>query len=511
MTQGQTHPTLAPDGGAPLTKARTRLIGSGWFGRRARNLLVGAGLAILAGCELGPNFHTPTPPTVDRYTPTPLPAQTDSGADSQRFAYGAHVAARWWTLFGSDRLDALEDEALKANPDLASAQAALRQAHEAYMVQRAAQFPSVGLAASASQVGNSATIASPLASNAENFSLYIAQLNIAYVADVFGGVRRQTESVAAQAENQKFLTQAVYLTLTANVANAAIQLANLDSQLEGAGRIIAADARTLAVTRRLQQAGQGSTADVAAAETTMEQAEQLAPPLKKQIDQERDLLADLVGRPPSEAPTDQFKMDEFQVPRELPVSLPSDLVRQRPDVRAAEANVHVASALVGVAIAARLPSFTLTAAPGGASTQIGTLFSNGNPFWVITGAVGQSVFDAGALRHKQAAAQFALDQAKAQYRSAVLSGLQNTADVLQAIVDDAEALKHTAAAQTAAARSLRLARDAFEQGQTGVLPVLAAETADRQAELALTQARAARYADTVALFQALGGGWTDRQ
>jgi NodT family efflux transporter outer membrane factor (OMF) lipoprotein len=474
-------------------------------------MLVGfLGAGALAGCELGPNFHTPAPPAVDRYTPIPLTARIDSGPDGQRFAYGAPVAAKWWTLFGSERLDALEDEALKANPDLASARAALRQAHEAYMVQRAAQFPSVDLAASASQVGNSQTIASPLASNAENYSLYDAQLNIAYVVDVFGGLRRQTESVAAQAENQKFLTQAVYLTLTANVANAAVQLASLDSQMEDTRWIIATDARTLDITQRQQRAGEASTADVAAAETTLEQAEQLAPPLKKQIDQELDLLADLIGRPPSEAPVDQFSIDDFQLPRELPVSLPSDLVRQRPDVRAAEANVHVASALVGVAVAARLPSFVLSAAPGGASTQIATLFSNGNAFWSVTGSVAQSVFDAGALRHRQSQAQAALDQAKAQYRSTVLSGLQNTADVLQAIVDDAQALKHTAAAEAAAARSLRLARDALEHGQTGVLPVLTAETADRQARLALTQARAARYGDTIALYQALGGGWSDR-
>jgi NodT family efflux transporter outer membrane factor (OMF) lipoprotein len=499
LTRRQTQPTLAPHGGATLAKAITKLTG-----------ILAAGACVLAGCELGPNFHTPAPPAVDRYTPAPLPAQTDSGGEAQRFAYGAPVVAKWWTLFGSERLDALEDEALKANPDLASAQAALRQAHEAYMVQRAAQFPSVDLAASASEVGNSATIASPLASNAQNYSLYNLQLNIAYVVDVFGGVRRQTESVAAQAENQKFLTQAVYLTLTTNVANAAVQLASLDSQMDDTARIIAADARTLEITRGLQRAGEGSTVDVAAAETTLEQAEQLAPPLQKQIDQEHDLLAALVGRPPSETPADRFRVDDFQLPRELPVSLPSDLVRQRPDVRAAEANVHVASALVGVAVAARLPSFTLAAAPGGASTQIATLFSNGNAFWSVTGSVAQSVFDAGALRHKEAQARDALEQAEAQYRSTVLSGLQNTADVLQAIVDDAQALKHTAAAEAAAARSLRLARDAYEHGQTGVLPVLTAETADRQAQLALTQARAARYADTIALYQALGGGWSDR-
>src|SRR3984957_7674785 len=213
-------------------------------GRRARRLVRGVlisivGLGALAGCTVGPNFQPPAPPAVDRYTPMPLPAQTDSGGAAQRFVMGAPVTERWWTLFGSARLDALEDEALKANPDLQSARAALKQAHEAYLVQRAAQFPPVALPASASRGGNSQTLASPLNSNVQSYSLYTAQLNVAYVADVFGGLRRQTESAAAQAENQKFDTEAVYLTLTANVANAAVQLASLDSQMDGTEALIA--------------------------------------------------------------------------------------------------------------------------------------------------------------------------------------------------------------------------------------------------------------------------------
>lgn len=475
-----------------------------------RATLVGAASA-LAGCAVGPNFRTPAPPAVDRYTSAPLPAQTASGAGSaQRFAIGAAVASRWWTLLGSERLDALEDEALKANADLQSARAALTQAREAYLAQRAAQFPTAELAANATRAQNSATIAPVLSSNAEIYSLYTAQLNVSYTVDVFGGLRRQTEAAAAQAENQRFLTEAVYLTLTTNVANAAVQLAGFDTQMDDTQRIIEADRKTLDVTRRRVRLGEASTADEATAETTLEQAEQLAPPLQKQIDQERDLLAALVGRAPSDAPADRLRIADFQLPLELPVTLPSELVRQRPDVRAAEANMHVASALLGVATAARLPSFTITASPGGASSQIATLFSNGNGFWSVTGALGQTVFDAGALHHKQKAAAAALDQATAQYRGAVLGALQNTADVLQAILDDAQDLKHAAATQTATARSLRLAETDFEHGQIGVLAVLTAEAADRQARIALSQANSARYVDTIALYQALGGGWRDR-
>ncbi len=478
-----------------------------------RGALVGTAGA-LASCTVGPNFRTPAAPAVDRYTSAPLPAETASGGSgggaAQRFAFGSAVASRWWTLFDSARLNALEDEALKANPDLQSAQAALTQAREAYLAQRAARFPTAELAANATRAQNSATIAPVLSSNAELYSLYSAQLNVSYVVDVFGGLRRQTEAAAAQAENQRFLTQAVYLTLTVNVANAAVQLASLDTQMDDTRRIIEADRKALDVTRTRQRLGEASTVDEAAAETTLEQAEQLAPPLQKQIDQERDLLAALVGRAPSDAPADSLKVADFQLPLELPVSLPSDLVRQRPDVRAAEANMHVASAELGVATAARLPSFSITASPGGASSQLATLFSNGNGFWSVTGGLTQTVFDAGALHHKQKAAAAALDQAKAQYRGAVLGALQNTADVLQAIVDDAQGLKHAAAAAAAAARSLRLAEAGFEHGEIGVLAVLNAEAADRQARIALSQASAARYVDTIALYQALGGGWRDR-
>ena len=478
----------------------------------ARSALVGAaGLGALASCTVGPNFRTPAAPAVDGYTSAPLPSETASGGPggvpAQRFAVGSAVANRWWTLFGSARLNALEDEALKANPDLQSARAALTQARETYLAQRAAQFPSAELAANATRARNSATIAPPLSSNAELYSLYTAQINVSYVFDVFGGLRRQTEAVAAQAENQRFLTEAVYLPLTANVANAAVQLASLDTQMDDTRRIVDVDRRTLDITRRRQQLGEASTADVASAEAALEQAAQLEPALQKQIDQERDLLAALVGRAPSQAPADRLEVADFQLPLELPVSLPSDLVRQRPDVRAAEANLHAASALLGVATAARLPSFPLTASAGGASSEIATLFSNGNALWSVTGGVTQTVFDAGALHHKQKAAAAALDQAKAQYRSAVLGALQNTADVLQAIVDDAQGLKHAAAAAAAAARSLQLAKADFEHGQVGVLAVLAAETASGQAQIALSQASAARYVDSIALYQALGGGW----
>jgi len=471
----------------------------------ARGIVVAAS-ALLAACSVGPNFHHPAPPSVGGYTAHSLPVQT-TGSAPQRFLVGGPVAARWWTLFGSPELDALEDAALKANPDLKTAEAALRQARELYLAQRATLFPTVDLGFNGTRAKNSDTIAPLLSNNSQSYALYQGQLNLNYDLDLFGSLRRQVESVAAQAEAQRYQTEAAYLTLTTNVAGAAVQLAGLDAQLEATQRVIAADRRLLELTRQEQALGQASTADVATAASTLEAAEQLAPPLRKQIDQQRDLLAVLVGRPGAEAPTERLALAAFTLPRDLPVSLPADLVRQRPDVLAAEASVHVASAQVGVAVAARLPDITLTGSAGGASTAITSLLSPQNTLWSVSGNVAQTVFDAGALRHKQKAAEAALEQAKSQYRSAVLVALQNTADVLQAIVEDAESDRHVAAAEAAADRSLHLARQQLAHGETGALPELTAEAAYDQAEAATAQAHAARYADTVALFQALGGGW----
>jgi NodT family efflux transporter outer membrane factor (OMF) lipoprotein len=478
-----------------------RLPPSPWF----------AGLALLTGCAAGPNFQRPAPPAVTAYTPVPLPDPAVAEGASQRFAMGAPVAARWWTLFHSPELDALEDQALSGNSDLKSARAALRSLDELYRAQRAARLPDVQLAASAQVARTPNSLAPIVNSNAQNYALYNVGVNISYAFDVFGGVKRATEAAAAQAENQRYLAAGVYLTLTANVAATAVQIASLNTQLDAAKAIVAADRRTLDIIQRQQRLGEASSLDVANAESTLEQAGQLAPPLQKQIDQERDLLATLTGRPPSEVQVSTLRLTDFTLPVDLPVSLPSDLVRRRPDVKAAEANIHFASAEVGVAAAARLPSFLITAGPGVTATNIGGLFTPGNAFYSLTGGVTQTIFDAGALKHRKRSADALLEQAEAQYRGVVLAALQSTADTLQAIVDDAATLQHAAATEVATARAVELARSQLARGQAGSLQVLSAEAADGQTEIALVQARAARYADTVALYQTLGGGWRAAQ
>ena len=465
----------------------------------------------MASCTVGPDFRAPAAPTTERYLPVPLPAQTASapgiGEPAQRFALGQPVETRWWRMFGSPALDALEDEALRRNADLAAANAALRQAQELLLAQRATRFPTVDLSASGARQKNSEVLASPLSSNAQSYSLFAGQFNIAYAVDVFGLRRRQTEAVAAQTDVQRFQVEAAYLALTSNVASVVLQIAGLKAQLAAGLDSVATYQRMLDITRRMQALGELSTADVATAETALAQAEQAPPPLQKQIGQLNDLLAVYLGRTPAEADGARLDLADFRLPTELPVSLPSDLVRQRPDVQAAEANLHVASAQVGVATAARLPSFALNGSLGGTSTALSQLISNGNSFWSAGGSAAYNVFDGGALRHQQKAAEAAFAQAQEQYRATVLGAFQNTADVLQAIVYDAEALRLAAGAAQAAERSSALARTQFNHGETNALTALTAETAHQQAQLAVVQARAARFVDTVALLQALGGGW----
>jgi len=482
---------------------------------RIRSTIGGLAALALGGCAVGPNFHTPEPPKVSGYTREPLPSETAAadvatGSAAQQFVRDRDVPGQWWTLYRSPGLDALVEQALKANPDLEAAQAALRAAREAYYAQRAALLPQVGAGYNVTSARVGASIAPPLASNAELYTLHTAQLDVSYSPDVFGGVRRQVESAQAQADAQRFQTEATYLTLTTNVVGAAIQAAMLHDQIAATQTIIESDSEVLDIMRRQFALGEIGRGDVAAQEAALAQAEQTLPPLQKQYAQAEDLIADLTGRFPSETGPDNVSLSKLTLPVDLPLSLPSKLLEQRPDIRAAEANLHVASAQVGVAIANRLPNVTLTANVGGAATHIAQMFSSGNGFWTLSGTVLQPIFDGGALRHRQRGAEAAYDQAKAQYRSTVLAAFQNVADALQAIQSDATTLKAAAAGEASAAESLAIAKRQLAAGQVGAIVVLNAEQTYQQTVVTRVQAQASRYADTAALFQALGGGWWNR-
>ena len=472
----------------------------------ARRLIaILASTALLAACAVGPNFQAPAPPANNRYG-----ADETVGADGQSVHLGAAAPARWWTLFGSPELNAMVEEALKANPDLKSADAALRQAREDLAAQKGALLPSVDASYQAQRAKTSDAISPVLADNSELYSLHTAELDVSYVLDVFGGTRRAVEAVAAQAEQQRFQYEAARQTLIANVVSGAVQEAALRQQLEAAEGQARAARDILDFTRRQAAAGGLGQADIAAQETTVAQADQAVPPLRKALDQQRTAMAVLLGRETGGTAFAGLDLDRVALPPDLPVALPAQLVRQRPDIRAAEANLHAASAGVGVAIAARLPSITLSANGGGSSPALQSLLTPGNQFWTLSAGVAQPIFQGGALLHRQKAAEAAFDQAKDQYRSTVLTALKNVADSLDAVARDGEALKGAVVADTAAQQSLRFSRRQLELGAIGALAERGAEQAAWQARSSRAAALAARYADTAALFQALGGGWEQK-
>jgi NodT family efflux transporter outer membrane factor (OMF) lipoprotein len=469
---------------------------------------------LLAGCAVGPDFVTPAAPDVNGYTPEPLGRATTSastaGGAAQKFAHGADLPGEWWTLFHSSALNELVAKALAANPDVQAAQAALRVARENVYAQQGALLPAVDAAFGASRQKSAIAVPSDAGSDAPTFNLFTGQLNISYSPDVFGGTRRSIEALAAQADSQRFALEATYLTLTSNLAGAAVQEASLRGQIAATLSIIKIETDVLGLLRRQRELGAVPEADVVAQEAALAQAEQTLPPLRKQLAQQRNLLAALTGGFPSEPMPQQFMLASLRLPHDLPVSLPSQLVGQRPDVRAAEANLQAASAQIGVAIANRLPNITLTATTGSTALAIDQLFTPGTGFWSAAGAVTQPIFHGGTLLHRELAAKATYDQAAAQYRGVVIAAFQNVADSLRAIQADAVALQKAVASERAAARSLDIARGRMQLGDINYLGLLNAQQTYQQALLNLAQTRAARYADSVALFQALGGGWWNR-
>jgi len=466
-----------------------------------------------AGCAVGPDFQRPAAPDTGRYTAVDMPAETASaatpGGQAQQFAPGQDVPAQWWTMFGSSELNALVEAALQANPDLQAMEAALRVARENVAAQRGAFFPSVDAEYTPSRQKIAEIVASPLSDNSDLFTLHTAQLTVSYAPDIFGATRRSVEAGVAQADVARFQWQAAYLTLTSNVVNAAIQEASLRDQIRATHDIITLSTRQLEAVRKQQRTGQVGAAEVAAQEATLAQAEATLPPLEKQLAQQRNLLAVLTGRLPSDPVSQQFEFASLSLPGTLPLSLPSRLVGQRPDIRAAEAQMHAASAQIGVATAARLPNITLTASLGSSSQSLGDLFSSGTGFWGVSAGLMQPIFKGGMLLHQQRAAEQAYKQASAQYRSTVLTAYQNVADSLHAIEADARGLRMAFDAERAAYRSFDIAQKQWKAGQIGYPAVMLAEQTYRQASITLVQARASRYSDTVALMQSLGGSWEE--
>jgi NodT family efflux transporter outer membrane factor (OMF) lipoprotein len=467
---------------------------------------------LASGCVVGPDFKTPPPPSVTAYTANQKPATVAiagvPGGQAQHFVSGSDIPADWWRLFHSRPLNDLIEQALANNADLKAAQAALRVAFENTRAEHGAYYPQVTAGASITRYKDANGALAPIPSNnASLYTLVTPQLSVSYVPDVFGLNKRTVEAAAAQQQAARYEMIAVDVTLTANVAEAAIQEASLEDQIDATNALIEINRRMMDVVRYQKSKGTVAGTDLAAQEAQLAQLEASLPPLLKQREQQNDLLAVLAGHYPGQAAAAKFSLASLTLPSDLPLTLPSVLVAQRPDVLQAQANLHAASAEVGVATASRLPNITLGGNAGSTALAIGQLFGPGTGFWNLGAALLAPIFDGGRLLHQQRAARAAYQQSAEQYRGTVLVAFQNVADTLSALDHDAETLKSTASAADAAKRSLDLSRLQYRDGYAAYLSVLNAEQAYQQSRLSLIQAEADRFTDTVALFQALGGGW----
>ncbi|HZR38261.1 MAG TPA: efflux transporter outer membrane subunit [Nevskia sp.] len=476
---------------------------------------IAAFAAALSACAVGPDFKRPDSPQAQSYTATPLPARTVAAKGEagkvQTFQHGADIPAQWWTLFHSEKLNALVEEALRANQDVAAAQAALRQANENARAAQGSFFPSFDGSGTVTRQKISGTSFGQPSAGTSIYSVFNASVNVSYTLDVWGGVRRGVEAQRAQAEYQDFQLEGTYLTLTANVVTTAVQEASLRAQIAATEQIVDADRKQLEVVKRQFDLGGVSKVDVLTQQSQLANILATLPSLRKQLAQNRNLLAVLLGRLPSEQPAARFELDDLKLPEDLPVSVPSRLVGQRPDIRAQEALLHQASAEVGVATANMLPQVTISGSYGDSNTNISDLLKSASNVWSIGGGLTQPIFHGGELLHKKRAAVAAYDQALAKYRGTVLGAFQNVADTLHALDADAAALQAQDEAADAAEEAFKLARTQYQAGSISNLTLLVSLRQYQQARIAQLQAQAARYADTAALFQALGGGWWNRQ
>ena len=470
--------------------------------------------AVLAACAVGPDYRAPEAPAAGTYTERPQPERTDSapvqGGDAQRFEVGAKISAEWWTIFGSPDLDVLIRTALAGQPTLAAAKAALRQAEENVNAQYAVLYPSVdaGLAARRQRFSG-ATFGNPSLPST-TFNLYNASVSVTYAIDIAGGARRELEALEAGVDFQRFQLEAAYLSLTANVATTAFREASLREQIRATREISEAQDGQLRLAEKQFALGAISGSDLLGQRAQAAQTRAILPPLEKALAQTRNQLAVLIGKLPADAKLPALDFSAFKFPQELPLSVPSELLRQRPDVSQAEAIMRQTNARIGVAEALMLPQLTLSGSYGTAATSTGNLFNPGTQLWNIGANLLQPIFHAGQLQAQKRGAEAAYDQAFAQYRQAVLTAFQDVADVLNALEFDAATLKAQAEAEAAARESLEVTQQQLKFGAASYLALFNAQRQYSLAKAALVQAQAARYADTAALFQALGGGWWNR-
>ncbi len=477
--------------------------------RRAAASVASFFFAGLSGCAVGPDFVSAPPPDASRFTPEKL-----SSIGKQRLVVTEEIPRRWWEVFHNKNLSKLVEASIQHNPSLQAADASIRVAYFAAEAQKGAFLPSL-LANSNDSTNLESGVQNAVTPNGPTnpYGLFLKQLQVSYTPDIWGGNRRAVESLEAQTDQQRYQLEAAYLALTSNVASAAVQEATLRGEIAAIRDVIKIEQNLLSLLRQQFALGSVAQADVLTQEAALAQVMQLLPPLEKALAQQRDLLTALAGQYSTAEVPETFNLNSLTLPSNLPLTLPGKFVRQRPDVRAAEANMHSASAQIGVAIAARLPNVTLGASGGYTSYSLAQLFLPGTGWYTLAGDVTQPIFQGFTLLNKQKAAEAGLTQAEAQYRQAVVTAFQNVADALRALQADTKAVKAAVYAEQTARKSFEIVKKQFlmkEGSSVNMLAVLNAEQTWLQAAVSRMQAEGARLGDVVGLFMALGGDWRDQ-
>jgi NodT family efflux transporter outer membrane factor (OMF) lipoprotein len=471
---------------------------------------------ILSACAVGPDFKQPDPPKVSSYTENPVPQKLTTtpgvpGGTEQDIEEGADIEAAWWELYKSPELDALIKKALEQNPNLGAADAALRAAQENVNAQIGGQyFPAIGLGGNASrqQVPNAAF---GLPGNGNSiYSLYNTSVNVSYRLDAFGGARRTVESARAQAEYQQFRLEGAYLSLTGNIVTTAIREAALRAQMQATNEILKAQTDLAQLTEKQLAIGTVSKIDVTSQQTLVSSSQVDLFTYERDLAFVRNQLAVYTGELPSNAGIAKFDLTKLHLPEKIPLSIPSNLVRQRPDVRAAEAMMKSTNALVGVATANLLPQINITGGIGSEALTTGALFGPAAALWSVGGGVFQPLFQGGQLLAQRRGALANYEQAVYQYQATVLVAFQEVADALRALDAGAKVLRAASDAERYAYETLQLVQQQYKFGTASYLSVLYYQNLYQQAKVKSVAAQATRFADTAALFTALGGGWWNR-
>ena len=471
---------------------------------------IGTLVALLGGCQVGPDFARPAPPVAATYTPaTAVPNLAPGGSEpSQRLVINQAIPAAWWRLFRSRSLDDVVRQAIAGSPTIAAARATLAQAQQTVLQAQGAYYPQLDAAAAAErQKGPPFGLGLLPNHRLPTYNLYSLGPTVSFAPDVFGLIARQVEQQGALAENQAYQLAAAQLAVTGNTVTEALTIASVRLQIDAVDEIIADDEQNLDLVRQLFIAGKVNRTDLLLAEAELANDRTPLPPLRQQVAAAEDALAILVGKSPAEWTPAAFALADFTLPAELPVSLPSALARQRPDILAAEAQLHARSAAIGVATAQMYPNFPLSASVGTAALATTSLFEGPSVIWTLTSGLTAPIFHGGALAAQKQAAINAFRASLATYRQTVLDGLGQVADLLRALGHDAELVEAERRAVNASEGALALERITYAAGKSDVLRLLDSERSYQQARVGYARARGQRYLDSAQLFVALGGGW----